>query len=234
MPPDFILSEISVDAIVHAIHDDDFSRIGRPYCRFLGIGDLELHPVDRDGDLVDRMLIPAYQSRAAAAIGFPSVGRSLAVLNEIVQRPWITGGHAATMDVATAAWLETLGLSAADLYLLGSFSTEMRLERRDGSWVNDKSYVVFSSEGENDDPSLVVCCHFAEGCWWADGTLDIPESMTVPASAMAASIGRPLREVFSHAHLNSFPIQIVEWNEEDPTVIVTDAARVNVFPVSRP
>lgn len=226
MNVDFIVSRRSVDDIVDCIDDPNFGERSLLYANFLGVGDI----VDVGKGQISRLpydAYPAFQSRLAAGLGDRSAYRARAIKDLMGKSLLWHGDRDATMDFVTAAWLESLGLSAPDLYLLSSFAEEFYIERRDGTHLHDLKEIYFTSY-DGDAPTLALTYQFQRFCWWSDGRLDISEDMTRPETVRMAAIGRPLRDVFQHPFLDPHDLIITEW--DDPTIIRTDAARVRVFP----
>lgn len=224
MATDFILTRLSIDHILECEEDPEYGRRSRAYMGLLGIGDAAQIAAKSGGNL-SREAYADLQARGSAALGDRSEERARAIVDAMSRAMLWEGDNDATMDLVTAEWLRKEGLSAPELYMLTSFAEEMYIERKVGE--GEKREVMITSE-LRETPTLVVVYDFEKYSWWSDGRLDLAERMTQPATVRAAAIGRPLQDVFQHPFLNGHDVRIVDWS--DPTIIITDAPRVRIFP----
>lgn len=233
MESDYILSKGTAHNIFICLNDEYYRGRTIDFLPILGMEGAEDIAVDDKAWPVDNNEVERMQMRASANLGNLTPERVRGIWREFLTKTLWINDHKATVDAVTAAWFKSIGVSAAELYMITSFGEESYIERRDGKWIHGMDSVMIRSDGsEKGDgatqiPRLKAEIGLAERCYWFDGgvTLDY-ETMEYPQSVRTAGIGRPLREIFSHPLLDPQDLRIIDW---DNGMILTDAADIPVF-----
>ena len=194
----------------------------------LGIPDAEGFALTMDGrSFVDPGEEAVLRSRMSAALGDVSARRSAANGRFIKDNALWGDDHLAVVDAVSATWLQGLGISVAEAYLLCSFNEDVRICRRNGRSIDGLPEILMLAR-DLVPTVLEVVRPLGRGHSWIGGTVCIPDGAHHPDTVRVRAEGRPLREVFSHPFLDGHDLKVVQW--EDADSIVTDAPMVRVFP----